>query len=171
MVKPTPQQPNRPEASEAQRGAAFEAIEEALESALNVGEEIADQPLKKAEEILNPGGASGPANRDRSAVEQAQEFLEEMTVLFRERLKFGSGGTRSPSGVAVERIKLLANYFNTVAAGLLTAGLIGPMAGYLFGFAAPGRPLGEILEGVVVIFLLSVCLHVLGRLVLGRLTP
>ena len=94
-----------------------------------------------------------------------------MTIAFRERQQFGSGGTRSPSGVAVERIKLMANYFNTVAAGLLTAGLIGPMAGYLYGFSTPGRPYSEIIEGVLVIFVLSVLSHLAGRLVLGRLAP
>jgi hypothetical protein len=76
--------------------------------------------------------------RDETS-ELAKGLLRELTDAFRERQKFGSGGTRSPSGVAVERIKLLATFFNTVAAGLLTAGLIGPMAAFLFGFSVPIR--------------------------------
>jgi hypothetical protein len=69
----------------------------------------------------------------------------------------------------VERIKLLANYFNTIAAGLLTAGMIGPMAAYLLGISAPARPYIEVVEAVVIIFLASILLHIAARSVLGRL--
>jgi hypothetical protein len=103
--------------------------------------------------------------------DQAKELLRELTNAFRERQQFGSGGTRSPSGVAVERIKLLATYFNTVAAGLLTAGLVGPMAAYLYGFTTSARSHLEIIEAVVIVFLLSILLHLMGRSVLGRLAP
>jgi len=106
---------------------------------------------------------------DDATKEQARELLKELTAAFRERQQFGSGGTRSPSGVAVERIKLLATYFNTVAAGLLTAGLIGPMAAYLYGFANSARSSLEITESIVIVFLLSIILHLAGRSVLGRL--
>lgn len=102
--------------------------------------------------------------------QQAWDLLREMTEAFRERQQFGSGGgTRSPSGVAVERIKLLANFFNTIAAGLLTAGLIGPMAAYLYGFASPTRSSLEVVEGATIVFLLAMLSHLAGRAVLGRL--
>lgn len=109
------------------------------------------------------------SNASDETSELAKGLLKELTEAFRERQKFGSGGTRSPSGVAVERIKLLATLFNTVAAGLLTAGLIGPMATFLFGLSAPQRSNLEIVEGVTIVFMLSVLLHLAARSVLGRL--
>jgi hypothetical protein len=103
---------------------------------------------------------------------QAGALLRELTEAFRERQQFGSGGgTRSPSGVAVERIKLLATFFNTVGAGLLTAGLIGPMAAFLYGFTNSSRSTLEMMEAVVIVFLLSILSHLTGRAVLGRLAP
>lgn len=108
---------------------------------------------------------------DDATKAQAKELLQELTAAFRERQQFGSGGTRSPSGVAVERIKLLATYFNTVAAGLLTAGLIGPMAAYLYGFSTSQRSNLEIIESILIVFMLSIFLHLLARTVLGRLSP
>jgi hypothetical protein len=82
----------------------------------------------------------------------------------------GGGGTRSPGGgITTERIKLLANYFNTVAAGLLTAGMVGPMAAYLYGYSTPARPYIEVTEAVVIVFLVSILLHIAARSVLGRL--
>ena len=117
-----------------------------------------------------PSGANAGAPPSSNPLnEQARELLKELTEAFRERQQFGSGGTRSPSGVAVERIKLLATFFNTVAAGLLTAGLIGPMAAYLYGFSSSARSTLEITEGIVIVFLLSVLSHLAGRSVLGRL--
>ena len=83
--------------------------------------ESAPQPQIPPRQTTNDATKHSPDPLQR----QAWDLLKEMTDAFRERQQFGSGGgTRSPSGVAVERIKLLANFFNTIAAGLLTAGLI-----------------------------------------------
>ncbi|MGD0719668.1 MAG: hypothetical protein ABR970_01295 [Roseiarcus sp.] len=112
---------------------------------------------------------AGPDLSSDPTKDQARELLKELTEAFRERQQFGSAGTRSPSGVAVERIRLLANYFNIVAAGLLTAGLIGPVAAYLYGFTISARSNTEIIEIVGIVFLSSVVLHLMGRSVLGRL--
>lgn len=92
-----------------------------------------------------------------------------MIAAIRER-RGPSGGGAPPSSVAKERVKLLATFFNTVAAGLLTAGLVGPMAAYLYGFTTSGRSGLELTLGVAVIFLLSVLSHLAGRAVLGRLS-
>lgn len=75
-----------------------------------------------------------------------------------------------PSGVAIERTKLLATYFNNVAAGLLTAGLIGPMAAYLYGFANSPRSNIEFVQTVMIVVMLSALLHLTARGILGRLS-
>ena len=115
--------------------------------------------------------ATGPIgeNSNEPLEELERKLSKEFTEALRMRQQFGSGGTRSPSGVTVERIKLLAAYFNTVAAGLLTAGLVGPMAAYLYGFANSARSALEIAESVAIVFSLSIILHLAGRSVLGRL--
>ncbi|MFO1118447.1 MAG: hypothetical protein U1E28_22480 [Beijerinckiaceae bacterium] len=128
--------------------------------------ESAPQPQIPPRQTTNDATKHSPDPLQR----QAWDLLKEMTDAFRERQQFGSGGgTRSPSGVAVERIKLLANFFNTIAAGLLTAGLIGPMAAYLYGFASPSRSPLEVVEGATIVFLLAILSHLAGRAVLGRL--
>jgi hypothetical protein len=134
---------------------------------------IPQAPDPSTEERGPPRFAADPPRSDirDETSELAKGLLRELTDAFRERQKFGSGGTRSSSGVAVERIKLLATFFNTVAAGLLTAGLIGPMAAFLFGFSTPQRSNLEIVEGVTIVFMLSVLLHLAARSVLGRLAP
>jgi hypothetical protein len=78
--------------------------------------------------------------RDEAATWASRSFIDVVAPVRKPQLaprppsRVGGGGIRSPSTVTVERIKLLANYFNTIAAGLLTAGMIGPMAAYLYGF-------------------------------------
>ena len=100
--------------------------------------------------------------------DQARQLMVELTEVFRRRKQSG-GGERSPSDASVERIKLLANYLNTVAAGLLTAGLVGPVAAYLLGFAATSRSALEIVQSILIVLMLSVILHLAGRGILGRL--
>ena len=136
-------------------------------------------PLEDIERIIKEGvrqptqSASTIQTRNLDPIqEQARDLLKELTAAFRERQQFGSGGgTRSASGVAVERIKLLATFFNTLAAGLFTAGLIGPMAGYLYGATAFSRPPLEVTEAAVIVLLLAILSHLAGRAVLGRLAP
>ena len=133
--------------------------------------DLLPEPPDRKPPPVGPDAVAGqPANEGDPLKRQATDLIRELTIAFRERQQFGSGGgARSPSGVAVERIKLLATFFNTVAAGLLTAGLIGPMAAYLYGLSSPTHSYLEITEGAVIIFLLSILSHLAGRNVLGRL--
>lgn len=100
---------------------------------------------------------------------QATELLKELTQAFRERQQYGSSGTRSPSGVAVERIKLLAMYINNVGAGLMIVAIVGGISAYFLGYFDTAPANIAILECVGTVVVTSIVLHLAARRVLAKL--
>ena len=86
---------------------------------------------------------------------------------------YGAGSGWGPTGsIRSERIRLLATYLNTIAAGFAVTGVIGPMANYLYGTTAPMiRSLAQLCAEVAALLGLSLLLHVMARAVIGRLRP
>lgn len=69
----------------------------------------------------------------------------------------------------MERIKLTANYLNTIAAGFAVTGIIGPAATYLYGTSQTSRPLWALGLEVVLPLVFSIALHLNARRLLGEL--
>jgi uncharacterized membrane protein len=69
-----------------------------------------------------------------------------------------------------ERLKLLAGWFNTVAAAFVTTGVVAPAIAVIYGLApkALDRPLLVILSSIICI-VTSGGLHLAGRFILGAL--
>jgi hypothetical protein len=70
-----------------------------------------------------------------------------------------------------ERLKLIANFFNTVAAAILTTGVVAPIISFVFGFAPKNVDPALVLTTVLICGLVSYALHLGGRSILGGLQP
>ncbi|WP_299715593.1 hypothetical protein [Tardiphaga sp.] len=68
-----------------------------------------------------------------------------------------------------ERLKLLANFANTVAAAFLSAGVIGPGLAFFYGLAPNGPPATSIVGVSLICVVASATIHLGGRAVLGRI--
>jgi hypothetical protein len=71
--------------------------------------------------------------------------------------------------VVNERLKLLANFANTVAAAFLSVGVIGPALALLYGLVSSAPSAASIVAGSSICVLASVTLHLSGRAILGGL--
>lgn len=72
--------------------------------------------------------------------------------------------------VTNEQIKLLAGFFNTVAAAILTTGVLGPVVTSIYGLSSQGIDRELVAVGSVICILVSMVIHFAGRLTLMRLT-
>jgi hypothetical protein len=83
--------------------------------------------------------------------------------------KIGAGERELNKTVINERLKLLAAWFNTVAAAFLTTGVVAPIVAIIYGLAP------KMLDPMLVFASSSICmlvsggLHLLGRHILGAL--
>jgi hypothetical protein len=68
-----------------------------------------------------------------------------------------------------ERLKLLANFANTVAAAFLSAGVIGPTLAFFYGLIPAGIAFLSLLTGTAICISLSAGIHLAGRAILGRI--
>ena len=68
-----------------------------------------------------------------------------------------------------ERLKLTANWMNAFSIAVMTAGVLGPIAYFLFGLGTkPVNPI-YIVEVALCCVVVSVGLHMIGRALLGEL--
>lgn len=74
-----------------------------------------------------------------------------------------------PKAVHNERTKYTATWLNTAGASAITVGVIAPLAALTFSYPEPPVPLEGLAVGVGAFFLAGTVLHLLSRLVLGRL--
>lgn len=85
----------------------------------------------------------------------------------------GTASDPQPSGSDAarnERIKLTANFLNTVASGSVVVGGIMPIAAVTFGIpAGPTRPIATAFAIAAAFMTFGVALHWVARLFLGRL--
>lgn len=65
--------------------------------------------------------------------------------------------------IANERAKLTATYLNSIAAGLLIIGVVGPVFSFIFAAAATRPSAWVLAAGMVICQLASAGLHVLAR--------
>ena len=68
-----------------------------------------------------------------------------------------------------ERLKLLAGWFNTVAAALLITGAVAPMIAIIFGLAPKTVDPVLVFASSLICMLVSGGLHLAGRSILGAL--
>jgi hypothetical protein len=68
-----------------------------------------------------------------------------------------------------ERTKLTATWLNTLAAAIIAAGLFAPLAALLYGLAELRIGPFSVTAMVLVCLLGGLFLHIVGRVVLGRL--
>lgn len=68
-----------------------------------------------------------------------------------------------------ERLKLLAGWFNTVAAAFLTTGVVAPMITVVYGLAPKTLDPALVLASSLICMLVSGGLHLAGRSILGAL--
>lgn len=68
-----------------------------------------------------------------------------------------------------EQIKLLAGFFNTVAAAILTTGVLGPVVTSVYGLSIQDMDRELVAVGSVICILVSIVIHFAGRLTLMRL--
>jgi hypothetical protein len=68
-----------------------------------------------------------------------------------------------------EQIKLLAGFFNTVAAAILTTGVLGPVVTTIYGLSIQGVDRELVAVGSVICILVSIGIHLAGRVTLIRL--
>jgi hypothetical protein len=71
--------------------------------------------------------------------------------------------------VVNERLKLLANFANTVAAAFLSVGVIGPALALLYGLVPTAPSAASVVAGSSICVLASVTIHLSGRAILGGL--
>jgi hypothetical protein len=71
--------------------------------------------------------------------------------------------------VTNEQIKLLAGFFNTVAAAFVTTGVLAPIVTAIYGFGGLVFDTWLIISSSVICMLISTCLHFVGRLILSRM--
>ncbi|MGT2503870.1 hypothetical protein ACVOMS_29780 [Bradyrhizobium guangxiense] len=75
----------------------------------------------------------------------------------------------TPEEIQNERLKLTANWFNTLATGVLTAGLFVPAAQFLFGVLPANTDVGLVYAIGGVCIVAGVGLHFMGQWTLGGL--
>ncbi|WP_454651401.1 hypothetical protein [Bradyrhizobium liaoningense] len=75
----------------------------------------------------------------------------------------------TPEEIQNERLKLAANWFNTLATGVLTAGLFVPAAQFLFGVLPANTDFGLVYATGGVCIVAGVGLHFMGQWTLGGL--
>jgi hypothetical protein len=68
-----------------------------------------------------------------------------------------------------ERLKLLAAWFNTVAAAVLTTGIVAPVIAVVYGFAPASASPTLVIASSLLCMLVGGGLHLAGRSVLGAL--
>jgi hypothetical protein len=68
-----------------------------------------------------------------------------------------------------EHLKLMANWLNTMATAVMTAGTFIPAAQFLFGILPQGADLGLIYGTGAICFGTGVLIHLLGQWILGEL--
>jgi ABC-type spermidine/putrescine transport system permease subunit II len=68
-----------------------------------------------------------------------------------------------------ERIKLTASFLNIVAAGFITTGTLGPLLTFLFSHLFDNTDPTLIAVGTLICLFLGVCIHLIGKTVLGAL--
>jgi hypothetical protein len=68
-----------------------------------------------------------------------------------------------------ERLKLLAGWFNTVAAAFLTTGVVAPLVTVIYGLAPKALDPALVLASSLICMLVSGGLHLAGRSILGGL--
>jgi hypothetical protein len=68
-----------------------------------------------------------------------------------------------------EHVKLVANWLNTIATAILTAGAFVPAAQYIFGFLPETTDSGLVYGVAIVCVMGAVALHLIGQAALGLL--
>ena len=68
-----------------------------------------------------------------------------------------------------ERLRLLANWFNTLGTAIVTAGTFVPLAQFVYGVLPPSTPAGLIYSSGVVCIVTGLLIHLLGQWILGGL--
>ncbi len=68
-----------------------------------------------------------------------------------------------------ERLKLLANWFNTVSAAFLTTGVVAPIITIIYGVASTTLDPALVLASSLIFMLVSGALHLAARSALGAL--
>jgi hypothetical protein len=68
-----------------------------------------------------------------------------------------------------ERTKLMANWFNALAAALVTAGVFAPLAAFFYGVSQMPQDRLRMVLATITCFAGGAFLHSLGRALLGRL--
>jgi hypothetical protein len=68
-----------------------------------------------------------------------------------------------------ERLKLLAAWFNTVAAAFLTTGVVAPIIAIIYGLAPKALDPMLVFASSLICMAVSACLHLAGRYILGAL--
>jgi hypothetical protein len=68
-----------------------------------------------------------------------------------------------------ERLKLLAGWFNTVAAAFLTTGVVAPLIAIIYGLAPKTLDPALVFASSLICMLVSGGLHLAGRSILGAL--
>jgi hypothetical protein len=71
--------------------------------------------------------------------------------------------------VTNEQTKLLAGFFNAVAAAFITTGVLAPVVTGIYGFGGVFRDAGLIIGSSVICMVISIVLHFAGRLILTRM--
>jgi hypothetical protein len=83
--------------------------------------------------------------------------------------KNGAGEEGLNKTVINERLKLLAAWFNTVAAAFLTTGVVAPIVAIIYGLAPKTLDPTLVLASSSICILFSGGLHLTGRYILGAL--
>ncbi len=68
-----------------------------------------------------------------------------------------------------EHLKLVANWGNTLATGVITAGVFVPIAQEIFNILPPGTDFGLVAGIGIVCFTVGLCIHLVAHLFLGGL--
>lgn len=72
-----------------------------------------------------------------------------------------------------ERLKITANWINSISVGFIVTGLVAPFVGLIYGFSAITTPASSsrVLISASICLLSGIVLHFLARLVLKELKP
>ncbi len=75
----------------------------------------------------------------------------------------------TPDDIRNERLKLVANWFNTIATAIITAGTLFPIFQWIYGILPPTTDSALVNGGALICVGAGVLIHLMGQWILGGL--
>jgi Flp pilus assembly protein TadB len=98
-----------------------------------------------------------------------KSFEEQIQAALLRSQQRGARGSMTPEEIRNERRKLVANWCNTLATAVLTAGLLVPAAQFIFGVLPAGADMALVYGTGGVCAVAAVGIHFVGHMVLRGL--